>query len=416
MQGDNFRPAFKLLDPFKIVTDVGVPIFGGLINGIFGSKSQESANKTNMAIAQMNNEAMLQAQRENNEWNRETAIDMFNRENAYNDPSAVSERLRAAGFNPGVAMGNGANFVTSGDISTPQAQALPSFQQAQVSPVPSPLVGVFDGIEKYASAMSQLAQAKKHDADVKIAFEKLQPELDEIFARVNNSNAQAAFSNCQKALAELKAPYDVRLMLSNAYMSASKGDESLANVELKKAERLLTLTKNKELKLQLPFIQEQAKQGISLLIEQQKTERAKQAASYASASESNSRVAINREDLARLRDTHDDFVQMSHLSKHQQGINLYQAVETVDAMINQLRNASLISDEQYKTAQEMARRAKKENDWFEADKVINYVERINDGVNKWAPWAFSRSSTVETSHYNSDGQYIGGSSTVTRNR
>ncbi len=308
LQGDIFRPAFKLLDPFIIASGLG-----SLASGLFGSKSQASANKTNLQIAQMNNEAMLQAQRENNEWNRETAIDMFNRENAYNDPSAVAERLRAAGFNPGVAMGNGANFVTSGDISTPQSQAVPSFQQAQVSPVPSPLVGVFDGIEKYASAMSQLAQAKKHDVDAKIALDKLQPEIDEIFSRVNSNNAQAAYQNCQKALSELKAPFEVRLMISNAILNAAKGNESMANTEWKKAERQLTNTKNKQLKLQLPYIQEQAQQAINLLVEQQRTERSKQTEHYASAEQK--RAQTETENVMRNFKVLESNAQINHLTE-----------------------------------------------------------------------------------------------------
>ena len=266
-------------------------IAGGaqIINGVVGAGNTSSSNKTNLKIAQMNNDAMLQANRENNDWSRNTAIEMFNLQNEYNDPSAIKARLEAAGLNPSVVMGQN-NPMVQGNIQTPQAQPVPSFQQAQVSPVPSPFVGLFDAIEKYSSAIHNISSAKQKDTEAKIALEKLQPEIDKIWSEVNLNNAQAAYQNCQKALSELKAPYEVKLMIANAALSAFKGQESQANAALLKAERQLTNSKNKQLKLQMPYIVQQARESINLM-------KAQKASAYANANLSNAQAKT--EDVLR---------------------------------------------------------------------------------------------------------------------
>ena len=184
-------------------------IAGGsqIINGVIGAGNTSSSNKTNLKIAQMNNDAMLQANRENNDWSRNTAIEMFNMENEYNDPSAIKARLEAAGLNPSVVMGQN-NPMVSGSVDTPQAQPVPAFQQAQVTPVPSPFVGVFDAIEKYASAIFNISSAKQKDAEAKVALEKLQPEIDKIWSEVNSNNAKALYDNTMSVLTQLKAPFE----------------------------------------------------------------------------------------------------------------------------------------------------------------------------------------------------------------
>ena len=312
-------PALKQIPlPWDAVIAGGAQI----INGVIGAGNTSSSNKTNLKIAQMNNESMLQANRENNAWNRDTAIEMFNLENAYNDPSSVKARLEAAGLNPSVVMGQN-NPMVQGSVDTPQAQPVPSFQQAQVTPVPSPFIGLFDAIEKYSSAISNISSAKHKDVEAKVALEKLQPEIDKIWSEVNMNNAQAAYQNCQKALSEFKAPFEVKLMIANAALSASKGQEAQANVELLKAERLLTNSKNKQLKLQMPYIVQQARESINLM-------QAQKASAYASANLSNAqaktedvmrnfRVLESNADIKRIH----EITRQAHLSGDSQVLENY---------------------------------------------------------------------------------------------
>lgn len=103
-----------------------------LLGNIFGASSQNSANKTNLKINQMNNEfneRMMQKQMDYNTM-------MWNKQNAYNDPKAQRERLEAAGLNPymmlnggntGVAQAAGSTSAATAAGAAPQQAFLPDF-------------------------------------------------------------------------------------------------------------------------------------------------------------------------------------------------------------------------------------------------------------------------------------------------
>lgn len=160
-----------------IIDPISAAIAGGtsVINGILNRKSVKDTNKTNMAIAQANNEAMLQAMRENNQWSKDTAKEFFDMENAYNDPSAARERMEAAGYNP--FFGNNSTMVNSGDASTPTAQGVPAFQAPTLSPVPSVLNGALTEI---TNAMVNVANAKKTGVETKNAESLISRQIREM--------------------------------------------------------------------------------------------------------------------------------------------------------------------------------------------------------------------------------------------
>lgn len=115
---------------------------GGLLSSIFGKKSNDSANQTNLKIAQMNNEwseKMMEKQNQMNiaQWEREAAYnDRVRAEtNEYNSAVNQAARLREAGINPALAM-SGANAGTSQGGSAPSGSSvgLPSPSQTQVRP------------------------------------------------------------------------------------------------------------------------------------------------------------------------------------------------------------------------------------------------------------------------------------------
>lgn len=133
-----------------------------VVNGILNRKSVKDTNKMNMAIAKENNAAMERMMNENNRFNRESAIEMFNLENAYNDPSAVRERMEQAGYNP-FFNANTSAFANNADAATPTANGVPSLQQPQLTPAPSVLNGVLSDI---ANTAKSLAEAKKAGFDV----------------------------------------------------------------------------------------------------------------------------------------------------------------------------------------------------------------------------------------------------------
>ena len=107
---------------------------GSLLGGVFGlfganknAQAQESANKTNLQIAQMNNEyneRMLQKQLDYN-------TVMWNKQNQYNSAGAQRARLKAAGLNPYMMMNGG----SAGTATAANGIIPPRAQQVQVQPV-----------------------------------------------------------------------------------------------------------------------------------------------------------------------------------------------------------------------------------------------------------------------------------------
>lgn len=70
------------------------------------------------------NKAAREQQAHQNQMDREFQLDMWNRTNAYNNPMEQMKRLRAAGLNPNLVYGNGAD-VTAANQQLPQSRPLP---------------------------------------------------------------------------------------------------------------------------------------------------------------------------------------------------------------------------------------------------------------------------------------------------
>lgn len=130
---------------------------GSLFNGLFGFFGQKSANKMNLQIARETNAANRANQEYQNEWN----LNMWNRQNAYNDPSAQRQRLEAAGLNP-IFFGLDGNGNAGGLQSAP-------FTATPGAPMLNEGSFLGEGIGNAMKTMAEInlinAQAKKTDAD-----------------------------------------------------------------------------------------------------------------------------------------------------------------------------------------------------------------------------------------------------------
>lgn len=147
----------------------GASVIGGLVNSIFGSRSNRKANETNMKIAQMNNEFnaaeaqknrdFMSAEREQqNAWN----LEQWNRENEYNSASSQRARLEEAGLNPYLMMSGGsagtASSVSSGSSSAPGNATADPVRQMPYQPQFS-FSGVADAINSYFDNRKKAAEA-----------------------------------------------------------------------------------------------------------------------------------------------------------------------------------------------------------------------------------------------------------------
>lgn len=219
------------MDPVTASALIGLG--GNFLSGIFGSSSQFKANSTNLKIAQMNNEfneRMLQKQMDYN-------TDMWNKQNDYNSPSNQVARLKAAGLNPALALGN---------ISTGSAQSVgginpPTATPVSVQPNTAMATAIGQGIETF---LNYKMAKERHDAEIKqINIENqyrarmLMAEIAQKYNDARSKDARARLDETMRGLQPQIAQADIDLKNQTARAQASVA-------ELNTAEKLL---KDKEL-------------------------------------------------------------------------------------------------------------------------------------------------------------------------
>lgn len=126
---------------------------GALGGALFGKKSTDSANKTNLKINQMNNDFNArEAQKA-----RDFQLDMWNRENEYNSASSQRKRIEEAGYNPymsdaqaGTASGMSGTSAATAAGASPQIPYTPDFQSVGVN---------------LASALKMMSEKKQTDIE-----------------------------------------------------------------------------------------------------------------------------------------------------------------------------------------------------------------------------------------------------------
>lgn len=128
----------------------GIGTLGG---ALFGKKSTDSANKTNLKINQMNNDFNAhEAQKA-----RDFQLDMWNRENEYNKASSQRKRSEDAGYNPymsdaqaGTATGMSGTSAATAASASSQVPYTPDFQSVGVN---------------LASALKMMSEKKQTDIE-----------------------------------------------------------------------------------------------------------------------------------------------------------------------------------------------------------------------------------------------------------
>lgn len=276
--------------------------------GLFGAsenrKSVEATNRMNLRIARetnqaqadlaaMNNEAQLQMMRENNQWSADQALKMFDLENQYNSPGAQAGRLLDAGFNPAVAMGNGAMASSTGNIATPSAAGatfsptMPNFVTPTMQAPPSVLLGAVDAIAGLAGAANQFAQAGKTNKEAKRVNDQIDAEIKSLLATANNQDASASYTKTKNLIEGEWLPKrfeaEVSSMFSQCYLSYLKGETEKADAQFKKFEAKLSELKGKRYEDETPIILQQARETVKLIQEMQVSERTEQQRNLASA-------------------------------------------------------------------------------------------------------------------------------------
>lgn len=147
-----------------------IPVIGQAVSSIGNAISTNKANKSNMAINQMNNEFnAAEAEKA-----RQFQLDMWNRTNEYNTASAQRSRLEEAGLNPYLMMNGGsAGTAQSSGTSSPASAAPPLSMQRQD----------FSG---FSSALSSALQIANQTKETNAVVQNLQGQKGLADAQVNS--------------------------------------------------------------------------------------------------------------------------------------------------------------------------------------------------------------------------------------
>lgn len=156
----DFGPSLKCI-PFPVgaVIQAGSGVLGSVIGGIFGNKSQQSANAANIQINRENNEfneRMMQKQQDYN-------TDMWNKQNAYNTPSAQVQRLKEAGLNPYLMMSNGNQIGTASSANSTSMASASGNPNVQAY---DPSSGISNGVNAIGGAIANYIAAKKAEGEI----------------------------------------------------------------------------------------------------------------------------------------------------------------------------------------------------------------------------------------------------------
>lgn len=127
---------------------------GSIGTGLLNALSQRSTNKTNLKIAQINNEFNERMQDKQNAWN----LEQWTRENEYNSAAAQVERYKAAGLNPYMMMSGQSAGIASSLNSAPAA---PADQSGRQNPVDYSILG-----NGFNTLFNNLIQAQIGDSQV----------------------------------------------------------------------------------------------------------------------------------------------------------------------------------------------------------------------------------------------------------
>ena len=155
-----------------------------LVGNLLGFGSSMSANKTNMKIAQMNNQAQMDMLRSQQVYNEQ----MWNKQNDYNLPQNQVKRLLDAGINPAAVFGNG-QVSEAGSLTAPQ---LPSLQQAHVNPFTPDFSGLGSAVDSYFDHITKMESARSIGLDNEAKRTELKYQVSRLLLdmreRVQNIN------------------------------------------------------------------------------------------------------------------------------------------------------------------------------------------------------------------------------------
>lgn len=262
----------------------------GAVGSLFGSSKNASSvrdtNRTNLQIAQMNNEfneRMLQKQMDYN-------TEMWNKQNEYNTASNQRARLEAAGLNPYMMMNGGSAGTAQSAQGVNPPTATPVTMQAPQYDLSTP-----SGFLQQAIELQSMKSQRDADANLKsrqaeqIHLEnqyKAADMVSQIYQRMEETKNTKERTAYQKILNDF-AP---SMFSSDVEVKQRTAQNLKASAELLDAERIMTLVNIELQKRNLYWIDQRNAAEISSILANRDLSRAQASAAVQSVVESQARV------------------------------------------------------------------------------------------------------------------------------
>lgn len=318
--------------PTKVTACLDVTPIAGIVSSLVGAYAQNKAvekqNEANLKLANLNNywqnkwakennELAVKMMREQNQFNRNSALEMFNLENEYNTPANQAKRMLEAGLNPAVALQNGAVNQGNSNAAAPSAGGTPSLSMPNfVTPTmqaqPSVLLGAVQGIAELANARKLFSESKMTDKQIARYDEKIDAEINKLWTSSHldemNANYQELLNNVERYNLPKRKAAELQGLIQDVQYKLAQTKFTQAETAYRQVETYLADTNLKILKEQRPFLLQQLQENINLAKEKQQTEKSYQDSNRASAHASE--VSASYYDA--LKRTEDDLREGKH--------------------------------------------------------------------------------------------------------
>lgn len=217
-------------DPFLLycpvppqVVAAGVTAAANLVGNMFGFGSNKKTNDANKEIAQMN----IDYQREEAEKNRAFQMDYFNhafdRNAAYNDPSAQRARMEKAGYNPYINPASAGSAESS--TSTPGSQAQPVSTPA-MQPYRNDLSSLGESV---ANVYESLQRAKGQEINNISLHDKNQALINQLISNTDWAKVSPEYRTYMQAWGARNAQLDAKMKENAALLQDTEIGLNQAN-------------------------------------------------------------------------------------------------------------------------------------------------------------------------------------------
>lgn len=228
-----------------------------LLGGLFGKKSNDNTNQTNLQIARETNAANAEQLRQQQAFQRSMWQDEMNwnlaqwyRQNEYNDPKAMLQRFANAGINPYFALGNmsasTASQLQTSSPSSPSANPMQGATMQSSAPyIQSALSGVANSVNSYFNNSLLSSQRDKLNADTSRILQLTPHEVANLQAQSKKTGLEGQIARNQ--LNYLTSTFQERVIQSVNTSKLQERQIKLADADyqLKQADFQLKLIEQK---------------------------------------------------------------------------------------------------------------------------------------------------------------------------